>query len=266
MTATAPDCGLRLPVDPTVTICPGAPSMRFSIVGNSASYDFEESQVDTRFTKLQRELAHPAHQKQLLPGLDARREDAALTFALFQVPWVWSLPQLNSGGGGLSTSCLDRHSCSATQLIISTAFEQGNGAAELGGPVLSPGRSSTIACLLRGAQVASATSAAATSPMRTPTTPTRWAARRRQSDRLYQPLGLPVLALSDAHRRGGPTRRQIRPAGAGALPAINGATARHGQFCVLIRGLLQTRTQLRLHPERLQRHPQRSSSKAHGGG
>ena len=44
------DYGCRF--DPTVTICQGSPSMRFSIVGNLAqSIDFEDDVIDTRFTK-----------------------------------------------------------------------------------------------------------------------------------------------------------------------------------------------------------------------
>lgn len=135
------DYGCRF--DPTVTICQGAPSMRFSIVGNLAqSYDFEESQVDTRFTKLQLRSFGPIPLIQNSFYLVSMRAEKTprLTFALFQVPLGGGhYLNLNSGGGGLSNALVVS---TAKQLLgdpayyLYSAFEQGNGAAaELGGPV-----------------------------------------------------------------------------------------------------------------------------------
>ena len=142
------DYGCRF--DPTVTICQGSPSMRFSIVGNLAqSFDFEESQIDTRFTKLQLRSFGPIPliaNSFYLVSMRAEKTPR-LTFALFQVPLGGGhYLNLNSGGGGLSNALIVS---TAKQLLgdpayyLYSAFEQGNGAAaELGGPVpgLTPGR------------------------------------------------------------------------------------------------------------------------------
>ena len=142
------DYGCRF--DPTVTICQGSPSMRFSIVGNLAqSFDFEESQMDTRFTKLQLRSFGPIPliaNSFYLVSMRAEKTPR-LTFALFQVPLGGGhYLNLNSGGGGLSNALIVS---TAKQLLgdpayyLYSAFEQGNGAAaELGGPIpfLTPGR------------------------------------------------------------------------------------------------------------------------------
>ena len=83
------DYGCRF--DPTVTICQGSPSMRFSIVGNLAqSFDFEESQMDTRFTKLQLRSFGPipliANSFYLVSMRARRRRDSPLRSSRF--PWA----------------------------------------------------------------------------------------------------------------------------------------------------------------------------------
>lgn len=135
------DYGCRF--DPTVTICQGAPGMRFSIVGNVAqSFDIEADEHDTRFTKLQLRSFGPIPLIQNSFYLVSMRAEKTprLTFALFQVPLGGGhYLNLNSGGGGLSNALIVS---TAKQLLgdpayyLYSAFEQGNGAAaELGGPV-----------------------------------------------------------------------------------------------------------------------------------
>ena len=135
------DYGCRF--DPTVTICQGSPSMRFSIVGNLAqSIDFEDDVIDTRFTKLQLRSFGPIPLIQNSFYLVSMRAEKTprLTFALFQVPLGGGhYLNLNSGGGGLSNALVVS---TAKQLLgdpayyLYSAFEQGNGAAaELGGPI-----------------------------------------------------------------------------------------------------------------------------------
>ena len=136
------DYGCRF--DPTVTICQGAPGMRFSIVGNLAqSYDTQADTHDTRFTKLQMRSFGPIPLIQNSFYLVSMRAEKTprLTFALFQVPLGGGhYLNLNSGGGGLSNALIVS---TAKQLLgdpayyLYSAFEQGNGAAaEIGGPVL----------------------------------------------------------------------------------------------------------------------------------
>jgi hypothetical protein len=142
------DFGCRF--DPSVTVCQGTPSLRFSaVVGAGAQYNmsltgggvFEEG-PDARFTRIQLRGLGPIPGVQnsfFLLNLRAER-GVRLTFAMFQIPIGrrWYL-NINSGGGSLSTSLI---TSAARQLLLDpafyvySAFEQGNGiAVETGGPL-----------------------------------------------------------------------------------------------------------------------------------
>ncbi len=142
------DFGCRF--DPTVTVCSGSPSLRFSaVVAGGLRYTTTltqggevQSQPDANFTRIQLRGLGPIPGVQnsfFLINLRAER-GVRLTFAMFQVPitrrWYFNL---NSGSGSLSTSLI---TSAARQLLLDpafyvyNAFEQGNGiAAEVGGPL-----------------------------------------------------------------------------------------------------------------------------------
>ncbi len=140
------DFGCRF--DPTVSVCQGTPSLRFSAVVG-AGYTHQVTQTggdvittndDAAFNRIQLRGLGP------IPGiqnsfflLNLRAERGVrLTFAMFQVPISrrWYL-NINSGSGSLSTSLI---TSASRQLLLDpafyvySAFEQGNGAAaEVGG-------------------------------------------------------------------------------------------------------------------------------------
>jgi len=151
------DIGCRF--DPSVTICHGNPDIRFSIaaaVGHS--YDLETKLHDTRFTRLQLRSFGP------VPGIQdsfflvsTRMEKTPrLTFAMFSMPLfnTGHFININSGGGGLSNGMVS--SAAKNPLLepayyLTSAFEQGNGAAlEVSGPIL-PGFISYRAFVAGGA-------------------------------------------------------------------------------------------------------------------
>lgn len=142
------DFGCRF--DPTVSVCQGSPSLRFSaVVAGGLRYTLTQTgggvvsdTPDATFTRIQLRGLGPIPGVQnsfFLLNLRAER-GVRLTFAMFQVPitrrWYFNL---NSGGGSLSTSLITSVS---RQLLLDpayymySAFEQGNGiAAEVGGPL-----------------------------------------------------------------------------------------------------------------------------------
>lgn len=140
------DFGCRF--DPTVTVCQGSPSLRFSAVVG-AGYTHTISQTggdvltlndDVSFNRIQLRGLGPIPGVQnsfFLLNLRAER-GVRLTFAMFQIPISrrWYL-NINSGSGSLSTSLI---TSAARQLLLDpayyvySAFEQGSGAAvEVGG-------------------------------------------------------------------------------------------------------------------------------------
>ncbi len=160
------DFGCRF--DPEVTVCRGNPGMRFSVVGqvvttglksgNPDQWDSKVSdptggtgatkpavpwQYDTNFAKLQlRSFGPIAGVQNSFYMLSLRAEKSPrLSFAMFQMPINNSAHffNINSGGGGLSTALI----ISTSKLLLldpayymTTAFEQGNGAAtEVFGPL-----------------------------------------------------------------------------------------------------------------------------------
>lgn len=147
------DFGCRF--DPTVTVCSGSPSLRFSaVVAGGLRYTTTltqggevSEQPDANFTRIQLRGLGPIPGVQnsfFLINLRAER-GVRLTFAMFQVPisrrWYFNM---NSGSGSLSTSLI---TSAARQLLLDpafyvyNAFEQGNGiAAEVGGPLTSDSR------------------------------------------------------------------------------------------------------------------------------
>jgi hypothetical protein len=147
------DFGCRF--DPTVTVCSGSPSLRFSaVVAGGLRYTTTltqggvvSEQPDANFTRIQLRGLGPIPGVQnsfFLINLRAER-GVRLTFAMFQIPisrrWYFNL---NSGSGSLSTSLI---TSAARQLLLEpafyvySAFEQGNGiAAEVGGPLTSDSR------------------------------------------------------------------------------------------------------------------------------
>lgn len=140
------DFGCRF--DPTVTVCQGSPSLRFSaVVGAGFSSittqtggDVIDNALDTRFTRIQLRGLGPIPGVQnsfFLLNLRAER-GVRLTFAMFQIPisrrWYFNL---NSGSGSLSSALI---TSTSRQLLLDpafyvySAFEQGSGAAmEVGG-------------------------------------------------------------------------------------------------------------------------------------
>lgn len=135
------DFGCRF--DPSVSVCRGAPGLRFSVVGQvTGSYDLNESKPDVRFSTLQLRAFGPMPFIQDSFFLVSMRTEKTprLTFAMFQVPIGGGhYVNINSGGGGLSSALIRSAS---KQLVIDApyylynAFEQGNGAAvEVGGPL-----------------------------------------------------------------------------------------------------------------------------------
>jgi hypothetical protein len=150
------DFGCRF--DPTVTVCSGTPSLRFSaVVGAGLRYTTTltqggdvQSQPDASFTRIQLRGLGPIPGVQnsfFLLNLRAER-GVRLTFAMFQVPitrrWFFNI---NSGSGSLSTSLI---TSAARQLLLDpafyvyNAFEQGNGiAVEVGGPLDAEARVTT---------------------------------------------------------------------------------------------------------------------------
>jgi hypothetical protein len=162
------DIGCRF--DPNVTVCRGAPNLRFSIVAHvTSSYEttndhaqddpiglepnegrefaaIADGQLDTRFSVLQLRAFGP------LPGIQdsfflvsVRAETAPrLTFAMASFPIGGGhFVNINSGGGGISNALI--LSAAKRPLIdapfyVYSAFEQGNGAAlEVSGPII-PGK------------------------------------------------------------------------------------------------------------------------------
>ncbi|MFO0646664.1 MAG: hypothetical protein U0326_10530 [Polyangiales bacterium] len=140
------DFGCRF--DPTVTVCQGSPSLRFSAVVG-AGYTHTISQTggdvltlndDVSFNRIQLRGLGPIPGVQnsfFLLNLRAER-GVRLTFAMFQIPISrrWYL-NINSGSGSLSTALI---TSAARQLLLDpafyvySAFEQGSGAAvEVGG-------------------------------------------------------------------------------------------------------------------------------------
>lgn len=115
--------------------------MRFSVVSHiTQSYNFDTEEADTRFSTLQLRAfgSIPFIQDSFfLVSMRAERTPR-LTFAMFQIPiGNGHYLNINSGGGGLSTSLIRSAS---KQLLIDSpyylynAFEQSNGAAiEVGG-------------------------------------------------------------------------------------------------------------------------------------
>ena len=140
------DFGCRF--DPTVSVCQGSPSLRFSAVVG-AGYTHRVTQTggdvitasdDAAFNRIQLRGLGPIPGVQnsfFLLNLRAER-GVRLTFAMFQIPLSrrWYL-NINSGSGSLSTSLV---TSAARQLLLDpafyvySAFEQGSGAAvEVGG-------------------------------------------------------------------------------------------------------------------------------------
>ncbi len=140
------DFGCRF--DPTVTVCQGSPSLRFSaVVGAGFTHsvtqtggDVLTTSDDAAFNRIQLRGLGPIPSVQnsfFLLNLRAER-GVRLTFAMFQIPLSrrWYL-NINSGSGSLSTSLI---TSAARQLLLDpafyvySAFEQGSGAAvEVGG-------------------------------------------------------------------------------------------------------------------------------------
>ncbi len=148
------DFGCRF--DASVRVCAPSPGFRFSVVSQISHSYYLERQVngvtrtnehDTRFNLLQLRALGPIPGIQnsfFLLSLRAERTPR-LTFAMFQVPLGSSghYLNINSGGGNLSPNIIIS---AAKQLLLdppfymSSAFEQGNGAAaEVGGPLIPGG-------------------------------------------------------------------------------------------------------------------------------
>ncbi len=159
------DIGCRF--DPQVSVCRGAPGLRFSVVAQMATSatidrqtvkdlaqepgylvgdvlnDAWNTQFDTRITALQLRAFGP------IPGiqdsfflLSGRAERTPrLTFAMASFPIGWGhFININSGGGGLSNNLvLSQHKRALidSPFYLYNAFEQGNGAAIVfNGPII----------------------------------------------------------------------------------------------------------------------------------
>lgn len=144
------DIGCRF--DPNVTVCQGTPGLRFSVVagvGGRLTWNYDQAGnntgniPDAGFTLLQLRALGPIPLIQnSFFMLNVRADDRVrLTFALFQIPISnrGHYLALNSGFGTLTTGLIisaARHPLLEPAYYLTTAFEQGNGAAvEQGGPI-----------------------------------------------------------------------------------------------------------------------------------
>jgi hypothetical protein len=118
------DFGCRF--DPSVTVCSGTPSLRFSAVVGGALLNVVRTelgngtlpadQFDARFTRIQLRALGPIPLIQnsfFLINIRAERQ-LRLSFAMFQVPLArrWYV-NINSGGGSLSTSLITSRGAAA---------------------------------------------------------------------------------------------------------------------------------------------------------
>ncbi len=162
------DFGCRF--DPTVTVCQGDASFRFSVVArgeqsyirsNNPRFRNDNAVLDpgelpgitdgilnTKMERLQLRVFGP------MPGIDdsffllsARAEKTPrVSFVMFQVPLGKNghYLNINSGGGGLTVEVIrsaHKNLLLSPAFYVSNAFEQGNGAAaEVGGPIGTKGK------------------------------------------------------------------------------------------------------------------------------
>ncbi len=164
------DFGCRF--DPTVTVCQGDASFRFSVVArgeqsytrsnvtrfrrptdtraldNGELPSFADGVLNTKIERLQLRVFGP------MPGIDdsfflisARAEKTPrVSFVMFQVPLGKNGHYLNfnSGGGGLTIESIrsaHKNLLLTPAFYVANAFEQGNGAAvEVGGPIGTKGK------------------------------------------------------------------------------------------------------------------------------